>query len=123
MKKQPRISPAEWRVMKVVWASSPILASQVIAGLCTDKKWHSKTIRTLLARLVKKRALGFEQQGRAYLYRPLVKEEDCIRSASQTFLDRIFDGQLVPMISHFLENRTLSAGEKRELQSLLRGKS
>ena len=109
--------------MKVIWAGSPVLASEVITRLCADRAWHSKTIRTLLARLVKKRALGFEQQGRAYLYRPLVKEEDCIRAASQTFLDRIFDGHLVPMISHFLENQTLSAAEKRDLQGLLRGKS
>ena len=123
MKKHPRISPAEWQVMKVIWAGSPVLAAEVIARLRdASKKWHSKTVRTLLARLVKKRALGFEKRGRAYLYRPLVTEEESVRVASQTFLDRIFDGALVPMIAHFLEGRSFSASEERELKLLLRAK-
>jgi len=119
MIKRPKISPAEWQIMKVIWAGSPILASEVIAGLCAERKWHPKTIRTLLARLVKKRVIGFEQQGRAYLYRPLVKKADCVRAESQFFLDKVFDGALVPMMAHFLEGRTLSGSERRELKSLL----
>jgi len=108
--------------MKIIWARSPILASEVIAGLCAGRKWHSKTIRTLLARLVKKRVIGFEQQGRAYLYRPLAKQADCVRAESEAFLDRIFDGALVPMIAHFLEGQSLSDLERRELRLLLGAK-
>ena len=119
MKRHPRISPAEWQVMKVIWAGSPVLASEVITRLCADRKWHAKTIRTLLARLVKKRALGFEKQGRAYLYRPLVKQADCVRAEGQTFLDRVFGGALVPMLAHFLEGRAISDSEKIELRRLL----
>lgn len=119
MKKHPRISPAEWQVMKVIWAGSPVLASEVITRLCADRAWHSKTIRTLLARLVKKRALGYHKQGRAYLYRPLVKKPDCIRAESQLFLDRIYDGALVPMLAQFLKNWSISDAEKRELRLLL----
>jgi BlaI family penicillinase repressor len=105
--------------MKVIWAGSPVLASEVITRLCTDQKWHSKTIRTLLARLVKKRAIGFQKQGRAYLYRPLVKKADCVRSESQLFLDRVHDGALVPMIALFLEGWKVSDSDKRELRQLL----
>ena len=119
MKRHPRISPAEWQVMKVIWAGSPVLASEVIARLCAGQKWHSKTIRTLLARLVKKRAIGFQKQGRAYLYRPMVKKADCVRAEGQLFLDRIFGGALVPMLAHFLEDREISDSEKRELRLLL----
>jgi len=119
MKKLPRISPAEWQVMKVIWAGSPILASEVITRLCAGQTWHSKTIRTLLARLVKKRAIGYQKQGRAYLYRPLVKKTDCVRGESQLFLDRIFDGALVPMLTLFLQGRDISDSDKRELRRLL----
>jgi BlaI family penicillinase repressor len=119
MKRHPRISPAEWQVMKAVWAGYPVLASEVIARLCADQKWHSKTIRTLLARLVKKRALGFQKQGRAYLYRPLVKKADSVRAESQLFLDRIHGGALVPMLAHFIKGWEISDSDKRDLRLLL----
>ena len=122
MKSTPRISPAEWQVMKIIWAGSPVLASEVIARLCADRKWHSKTIRTLLARLVKKRVIGYESQGRAYLYRPLVKAEDCIRNEGQSFLDRVFNGSAVSLVTHFLSGRSISDSERRELKLLLGGK-
>jgi BlaI family penicillinase repressor len=122
MKRHTRISPAEWEVIKIIWADSPILARDVIAKLSADQKWHSKTIRTLLARLVKKRAVRFERQGRAYLYRPLAKKADCVRAESQSFLDRVFDGALVPMIAHFLEGRAVSDSERSELTLLLNAK-
>ena len=108
--------------MKIVWAGSPILAREVIARLAVNRNWHAKTIRTLLARLVKKRALGFRKQGRAYLYRPLLPEADCVRAESQSFLDRIFDGALVPMCAHFLEGRDISDSERRNLRLLVGAK-
>jgi BlaI family penicillinase repressor len=108
--------------MKVIWADSPIAAREVIARLSAVRVWHPKTIRTLLARLVKKRALRFQRQGRAYLYRPQAIEADCVRAESQLFLDRVFDGAVVPMFAHFLENRSLSESEKRELKLVLGGK-
>ena len=105
--------------MKVIWAESPLPAREVIARLSAVRVWHPKTIRTLLARLVKKRALRFQRQGRAYLYRPLAKQADCVRAESQAFLDRVFDGALVPMFTQFLEGRSLSDSEKREIKLLL----
>jgi BlaI family penicillinase repressor len=76
-------------------------------------------VKAFLNRLVKKKALGFSKEGRAYLYRPLVREEDCIEAASQTFLERVFGGSLRPMLAHFVERKKLSASEIRELKQLL----
>ncbi|HXR08267.1 MAG TPA: BlaI/MecI/CopY family transcriptional regulator [Candidatus Acidoferrum sp.] len=122
MKRHARISPAEWEVMRIIWAGSPILAREVIAGLGRSRNWHAKTIRTLLARLVKKRVLHFQKQGRAYLYRPLVPQADCVQAECQSFLDRVFDGALVPLFTQFLEGREISDSQRRELRLLLEAK-
>jgi len=117
----PRISETEWEVMKVVWAHAPLTANDVIARLAAqDPSWHPKTARTLLNRLVKKQALGFERDGRAYLYRPLVAEPDCVAAVADSFLDRVFGGALEPMLAHFVERRKLAPAERRELERLLR---
>ncbi len=116
----PRISETEWEVMKVVWAHAPLTANDVVARLATlDPSWHPKTARTLLNRLVKKKALGFERDGRAYRYRALVTERDCVAAVTDSFLDRVFGGALEPMLAHFIERRKLSEAERRDLQRIL----
>jgi BlaI family penicillinase repressor len=120
MKSVPRISESEWKVMKAVWASHPCSADEIFARLqSNDPGWHPKTARTLLNRLVKKKALGFEKEGRAYLYCPLVAEEDCVDAASESFLERVFGGSLKPMLAHFVQQKKLSRREIKELRELL----
>ena len=106
--------------MKIVWARSPISAQEIIETLSAQDEWHPKTVKTLLGRLVKKRALGFKKEGRAYRYRPLVAESDCVAAESESFLDRVFGGSLKPMLAHFAETRKLSSSEITELKRLLK---
>lgn len=122
MNKTPRISETEWEVMKVVWARSPRSAQDIIDALASQDDWHPKTVKTLLNRLVKKRALGFQKDGRSYLYRPLVAERDCIAAESESFLDRVFGGSLKPMLAHFVETKKFSSAELTELKRLLNQK-
>ena len=122
MKPVPRISETEWEVMKVLWARSPLSADEIIQKLAAQDDWHPKTAKTLLNRLVKKKALGFEKEGRAYLYHPLVKEAECVRAASDSFLDRVFGGSLTPMLIHFVERKKMSPEQIRELKRLLERK-
>lgn len=121
MKRVPRISETEWEVMKVVWAQAPCAAGQIIQALRqTDPSWHPRTAKAFLNRLVRKKVLGFKKEGRAYLYRPLVRREDCTDAASESFLHRVFGGSFMPMVAHFVRHDKLSPEELRELQRLLK---
>ena len=120
----PRISETEWEVMRAIWAHHPASASQVIERLQkVDPTWHPKTAKTLLTRLVTKGALGFEMEGRSYVYRPLVAEADCVAVASTSFLDRVFGGSLQPMLAHFVAARRLTSRDLDELKRLLEDES
>ncbi|HKI70332.1 MAG TPA: BlaI/MecI/CopY family transcriptional regulator [Verrucomicrobiae bacterium] len=124
MKAMPRISDTEWEVMRIVWNWNPITANDVIEKLmAVDPTWHPKTVRTLLARLVGKRALEYEVKGRTYVYSPLVTEQDCVTTVSESFLDRVFGGSLKPMLAHFVEKRKLTRQDLEELEQLLDGYS
>lgn len=106
--------------MKVVWDQAPCSASQIIAALHQhDSGWHPKTVKAFLNRLVKKKALGFKRDGRAYLYHPLVRQNECAEAASASFLERVFGGSLQPMLAHFVARKRLSKEEIRELKKLL----
>ncbi len=120
MHKMPRISETEWEIMKILWAQGPCSAGDIIQALTqTDASWHPRTAKAFLNRLVKKKAIGFSKEGRAYVYRPLVRREDCVDAASESFLDRVFGGSLKPMLAHFVQREKLSAEEIRELRRML----
>ena len=118
--KIPRISDTEWEVMKVVWTEGPNPADVVIEQLQKqDPTWHPKTAKTLLNRLLKKKALGYDKQGRAYIYRALVNEKECQDAVSKSFLARVFGGSLKPMLAHFVERKKVSPKEVAELRRIL----
>jgi len=122
-KRPPRISDAEWTVMKVVWGFKSATAKQVVEALAGDAIWKPKTIHTLLSRLVQKGALATEKPGREYLFRPLVLEEECRLAASRSFITRVFDGRVAPFLACFLADQKLSRKEIEEIKSILNNKS
>ncbi|GMW03809.1 MAG: hypothetical protein AMXMBFR84_49430 [Candidatus Hydrogenedentota bacterium] len=115
----PNISDAEWVVMRVLWDHSPRTANEVVEALERNTTWNPRTIKTLLNRLVKKKALGYQADGRVYRYYPLVQEAESVREESRTFLQRVYRGALTPMLAHFLESEKLSKSDIDELRRLL----
>src|ERR1700730_2412265 len=116
MPQVPVISEAEWKVMKVLGGQSPRSAMEIINALAGTEDWHPNTVKTLLSRLHKKKALGVEKQKNLYLYRPLVSEADCVKTVSDSFLDRVFGGAVKPLLLHFVEKQRLSSQDLDELK-------
>ncbi|MFB0555392.1 MAG: BlaI/MecI/CopY family transcriptional regulator [Phycisphaerae bacterium] len=120
MKKTPRISEAEWEVMKVLWDTSPATANDVVKRLSGKTHWKRETIRTLINRLVQKKAVGFEKKGRQYHYFPLVTEAECIKAEARTFLKRLGSGLIEPMLAAFVEEERLSPEKITRLRRILK---
>jgi BlaI family penicillinase repressor len=117
--KTTRISESEWLVMSMVWDRSPIAAADIVEALSRRTGWHSRTIRTLLDRLVKKGALRAAPDGKRYLYQPLLSMEACVRQESRSFLRRVFAGEPAPMILYLVKESKLTHEEIKELKRLL----
>jgi BlaI family penicillinase repressor len=115
----PRISEAEWDVMEVVWRQSPLTSSAIVAALKKERGWAANTVRTMLARLVKKGVLKFGAEKNRYLYWPVVPRDRCVKSEVDTLLQRVFGGATQPMLLFFVKNKKLSATEIRQLRDML----
>jgi BlaI family penicillinase repressor len=119
MKELPRISEAEWEIMKLFWESSPITANEIIEKLEGQINWQPKTVKTLISRLLKKKAIAFEKDDRTYRYYPIISKEDCTREESKSFLKRVYNGELNVMLTSFLSSRQLSEQDIEELKQIL----
>jgi BlaI family penicillinase repressor len=120
MKKTPKISEAEWEVMKVLWSASPATANDIVKRLSGKTHWKRETIRTLINRLVQKKAVGFKKKGRQYHYFPLVTEAECIKAETRSFLRRLGGGSVEPMLVAFVEEEHLSAEKISKLRRILK---
>lgn len=119
MNNLPQISEAEYEVMKVVWREAPISTNAVTEILTQKTSWSPKTIQTLLKRLVNKKALTYEKQGRVFVYTPLIEEKSYVRQQSRSFLKRYFDGDMSRMLSACLDEEALSQSEIDSLREIL----
>ena len=118
----PTISEAEWKIMKLLWTRSPQPAYDLVEVLARTEEWHPNTIKTMLSRLVKKKALGVTKYKNLHLYRPLISEEECIQVESDWLLNRVFGGAVKPLLLHFVRKQKLTAADLDELKTILKKK-
>ena len=113
------ISEAESAVMEVLWARSPLSAEDVHAALSGSREWQEATVKTLLNRLLRKGAVKAARDGRRYAYSPVLQREAWLLGESQGLIERLFDGRVAPLVSHFSKHRKLSRKDIADLRRLL----
>ena len=113
-----RIAETEWKVMEVVWDESPLYSKDILERLA-DTGWSEGTIKTLINRLVGKKAIGYKKEGKAYRYYPLVMKKQCVQAESKHFINKIFNGSRKEFLAAFVRDEKLTPQEIDELRKLL----
>ncbi|TYQ12670.1 UNVERIFIED_CONTAM: BlaI family penicillinase repressor [Acetivibrio alkalicellulosi] len=120
MKNMPQISEAELEVMKILWELEKATSSQIIERLTQTTDWKPKTIQTLITRLASKNAINTEKiNSKAFIYSPIVNEDEYKRFANKSFLQKVYNGSLNLMIASFLKEKKLTKKEIDDLKRLL----
>jgi predicted transcriptional regulator len=114
-----RISAAESLIMEALWRRSPLSSEEIAADVGPEQDWSDKTVKTLLNRLLTKQAITATPDGRRYLYSPALERSDYVQEESRGLIDRLFDGRLAPLVSHFAETKQLTADDIAELKRLI----
>ena len=108
--------------MQVLWAKGPQTANDVVNALSGEVKWKSRTIKTLISRLVKKGAVKVTEEGYRYRYSTAVDESSCVHSETKSFIRRVYQGAMKPALAAFIEDADLSDKEIDDIQKILNQK-
>jgi predicted transcriptional regulator len=114
-----RISEAESRIMDALWRRGSLVVEEIIADTAPAQGWSDATVKALIGRLLKKRALESVREAGRVRYRPLVGRDAYLAAESQGFLDRVFGGELAPFVSHFAMARKLKPEDVARLKALI----
>ncbi len=110
-----KLTQAEWQIMKALWKKHPATARQIMARLPKGVSWAYTTIKTMLSRLAEKDVVSEQKSGNTSLYEPLLSQRKARLSAVKSMLDQAFDGATGPLVHFLLDEKKLSAKQKREL--------
>jgi len=119
MREIPKISNAEWEVMKIIWSHPNITSTNIIEELKGKVEWKPATVKTLINRLLNKNAISFNKLCTEYLYFPLVSEDECIKLESQSFINKVFNGSIKSMLLTFAKSKEISVADLNELKNIL----
>lgn len=111
-----RISESEWALMELLWQGEMTLP-QLSERL--GQRWKKNTVHTFLSRLCAKGCLEVDKERSPHVYRAAVSREECVRQEQQSFLKRVYHGNVGNMVASFVKDSQLSAREVEELRKLL----
>ena len=115
-----KLTEAEWLIMNALWRDYPATARQIAERLPAGINWAYTTIKTMLTRLVEKKALTEQKRANTSLYEPLVSKQNARLNAIKSLADQAFDGAFGPLMHFLLEEEKLSAKQRKELMSILK---
>jgi len=116
-----RLSDAEHVVMEVLWSSAtPLTANEVAAQVPTDRAWSFATVKTLLSRLLAKKAVVPAKDGRRFLYSPAIEREPYVAAESRRFVTRLFGGKLSPLFARLAEEEALDEDDLAEIEAMIK---
>jgi BlaI family penicillinase repressor len=114
------ISKSEHYVLEALWEASPLTVGQIVERVQAKAEWHENTIKTLLVRLVSKKAVRRRKDGKRFFYEPLVTKEAVVAAETEGLLGRFFNGQMPALIAHFADQKKLSRRDIEELEAILK---
>jgi BlaI family penicillinase repressor len=118
-----KLTQAEWQIMNALWQKHPTTARELMQRLPKGISWAYTTIKTMLSRLVEKKAVSEQKKGNTSLYKPLVSQKRARRSAFKSMLDQAFEGAMGPLMHFLIEEEQLSEKQKRQIFQILQEKT
>lgn len=116
-----RITDAELAVMRVIWrAEGPLPLTEIRKAVSRQCGWEATTIKTLVARLVKKGVLR-QQRREVYYYAAAVSERAYNAYATEAFLDKVYAGSAGSLVASLVTEQRLSQADVAGLRALLEG--
>ncbi len=116
--KLPDLSPLEIQCLRLLWQCTQASVREIHNELDTSAGYS--TIRKIVERLEDKGAVErVGRQGKAVLYRSRVSKPAMMRKEVANFLDTMFDGSALSLMSQLIDMESVDQSDLAKLQEYL----
>jgi predicted transcriptional regulator len=105
-----QLTKAEEQIMQVLWDLQETTVKEVIDKLPEPKPAYN-TVSTIIRILETKEFVGHKQEGRGYLYYPLIDKEAYSNQSLHKLMNGYFDGSFKSMVSFFVKENNMDIAE------------
>jgi predicted transcriptional regulator len=118
-KKSPNLTEGELPLMEVLWKKGPATVGDVVAALPADPPLAYSTVLTTLRILEAKGYLRHTKKGRAFVYEPVIVQEEASRKALGYLVNRFFGGSRELLVVNLLKEETIGRAELRRIKKMI----
>ena len=119
MPPRPALAKSELEIARIVWKLGSATVREVLEQLPKKRNLDFKTVQTYVRRLESKGYFKTKKEGRSKVYLAKVRADRVVREVVDDFMDRLFDGEAIPLLQHLINDRGLSDDEIRKLREML----
>lgn len=118
-KRSITLTQAELRLMKVLWARGESSVADLVAACSDEAPLAYTSVLTTVRILEQKGYVNHRQEGRAFLYKACVAEEEASRSEVRHMLQRFFGNSRERLLLSLLGDEDITAEELRRLKETI----
>lgn len=105
--------------MRILWDRAEATVLEVQDRLRPERDLAQTTIATMLSRLEKRGVVEHRLDGRQFVYRPLITEQEVRRSMVSELTTLLFDGSSAALMSHLLRSREMDPGDLDRVKRMI----
>ena len=114
------VTDAELAILEVLWVRGEATKAELVAELYPKTRDSDRaTVQKLLERLEAKNLVTRDRSDRRHRFSPTVSQTELAGRQLEQLTSRLSNGSLSPLLNHLVENRKISAKERRELRRIL----
>ena len=114
------LTEAELRLMKILWRRGESAVNDLVAAMPDDEPLAYNSVLTTIRILEQKGYVEHRQEGRAFVYWPLVLEHEAGRSEVRHVLNRFFGNSREQLLLSLLGDGEISREELERLRAAIR---
>jgi BlaI family transcriptional regulator, penicillinase repressor len=115
-------SPGELRLLQILWRIDGGTIEDIINSSRENPQPNYKTVQTLLRIMEHKGQVHHSQDGRAFVFRPVIGRSDLRRLSIREVVAKYFTGSRTELLVELLRDERISRQELRELENLVRSR-
>jgi BlaI family penicillinase repressor len=119
MSKTSQLGNLQLAILRVLWAQGEATAGDVHAALQPERGLAPTTIATMLKKMEARGLVDHREDGRRFIYRPSVSEENVTRAMVADLTDRLFGGKVTELVNHLIVEHDIDRDELAELNRLI----
>jgi len=119
-RKSNTLTEAELRLMKILWRRGESAVTDLVAALPEGEALAYNSVLTTIRILEQKGYVEHRQEGRAFVYRPCIAEQEASRSEVRHVLNRFFGDSREQLVLSLLGDSEITTEELERLKEVIR---